>query len=454
MIDKTIVDAPLPMLPRRYVAAIPRVRSAADLVFAADRDEAATSPLGGAGSGGPGDIDLDRLNLQRTPAGWGEGGRAAVRGAPPARARLAPTSETARIVGEEPSRISPRRPIEKYLVAEVTRYEPALGQYGYCTIEIRRINEDLLPVLPKDIVLVQDSSASIAEQRLYFCREGWLKSLALIGPQDRFNVVAFRDRALRCFADWAPPTAENLEQARQFVAGMEARGNTDIYGSLRSLLEEKRDPRRPLIALVVSDGLPTVGETDSARIIEDFSQANRGQLSVFTCGTIGVANRYLLDLVSYRNRGDTYIVTSGRWDIPAAVENRMRSITRPVMSDMRFIFSAASRSEVYPALTANLYLDRPLILFCRYPVDSRFLVFQVTGTAGETACDMIFKLNLADAKAGTEDLKTRWAWQRAYALIGEHTRTRDPAILRELKRLSAAYRLTIPYQAEMREGDR
>jgi hypothetical protein len=35
-------------------------------------------------------------------------------------------------------------------------------------------------------------------------------------------------------------------------------------------------------------------------------------------------------------------------------------------------------------------------------------------------------------------------------LIGEHTRTRDPAVVREIKRVSSAYGLKVPYADELK----
>lgn len=425
------------LLPRRYVQSAPTAPDAGD--YSADRADAVRSGAAAGGMGGG--LGFGKIDLGKAPSGEGSG-------AAPVPLSVDPGGEIAKAGGGSEGL---QKRLEKLLVVEARKYVPSREPYAYCVINVRRIGEEMLPVLPKDILLVQDCSASMTEQRLYFCRQGWTSSLALLRPGDRFNVVRFRDHIERCFTGWTPPSPETIATAREFIAGMKSEGETDVYGSLRALQDEKRIPGRPTIALVVSDGVATVGETDSSNIIEEFSSSNAGAISVFAMGTTREANGYLLDLLGYRNRGDAYVVTGGRWEIPIAIEGRLRGISRPVLTDLRVAFSAASQCEAFPELTGNLYLDRALVLFCRYPKNLDQLVFQVTGRAGETECDMVFKVNLRTTENESEILRTRWALQKIYGLMGEYTRTRDPKLLKARQTIAKQYGLKIPYPANMPE---
>jgi Ca-activated chloride channel family protein len=357
-----------------------------------------------------------------------------------------------REIVEKQARVDILKALEKHLKAEVFVYHsPPGSMYDYCRIEIKRRTTDLLPVLPKDVLLVQDASASITEQKLRFCRDGMLKALNLLGPGDRFNVVEFRDSVAKCFDTWATVDPDNLQKAREFIGRMESVGNTDIFDALKDLLQFPRKPGRPVIMMVASDGDATTGLTDHTRIIEAFSQANRGEVSVFTLGTFPGVNAYLLDLLSYRNRGDTVIVKTGRWDIPEVYEARAREVSRPVLSDVRFRFAAETVCEAYPQLTANLYLDRPLVIYGRYQKGAKRLVLQAMGQADDIKCDMVFELDLEKGFTSDATVKTRWAWQRAYYLIGEHTRTRQPGIITELGRLGRFFEIKIPYMQELQQ---
>lgn len=348
---------------------------------------------------------------------------------------------------EEPGDVVDLKPIENLLVAEVSTYSPLLDlRYGYFRVEIKRAGPDVLPVMPKDVLLVQDCSASMAEQRLYFCRDGLHRSLEALNPEDRFNVVAFREDAERCFPDWASAGDEQaLEKARGFVRELRSGGNTDIYGSLQDLTEVTGDAARPMLGIVITDGHSTTGMTDNSEIIGEFTKANDGEMSVFAMGTIQSANRYLLDLLSYCNRGNAILARGGRWGIPESMVELVNSVSRPVLTDIAFRF-AGGECEVYPSLSADLYMDRPLVFYGRYPKRDDRIVFQVVGQGLQRRCDMIFNLPVTDeTKTRDKSIRMDWARQKIYHLIGEFTRTRNPDVLETLRGTSRDYRVPIPH---------
>ena len=431
--------------PRRYIQDIPRQANGPDIAAPANRDDLEKG-LVATGAYFLVDDPSQFSWGKNVPARMGGGGGA--REVPPPKTTL--QEEPRKLTGEDSKRVTILKALEKYLKADVYVYHsPDDPLYDYCRIEIKRRTPELLPVLGKDFLLVQDGSASITEQKLHFCREGLLKALELLGPADRFNVIEFRDSVSRCFDTWATVDPDSLQRAREFIGRMESTGNTDIFDSLKDLLDSPRKPGRPVILMVVSDGVATAGMTDHSLIIEAFSQVNRGAVSVFTVGTYPGVNAYLLDLLSTRNRGDTFVVKTGRWDIPQVIEDRVREVSRPVLSDVRFRFAGQTYCEAYPVLTANLYLDRPLVLFGRYPRHARKLIFQATGRADDIQCDMVFDIDPAKGFSGTPDIRTQWAWQRAYFLIGEHNRTKQPGILTELKTLGKTFDIKIPYRNEL-----
>ncbi len=432
--------------PRRFMEAIPRSANGLDIAAPASR-EALESGLVSTGAYYLVDDPSQFTWGRNVPAGMGAGRARAV--APP---KKVIEEEPQKLIEEKQARVNILKALEKYLKADVFVYRtPKSASYDYCRIEIKRRSTDLLPILAKDLLLVQDGSASITEQKLHFCREGLLKSLDLLAPGDRFNVVEFRDSLVKCFDTWAAVNPENVTQAREFIGRMESVGNTDIFDALKDLLQFPRKSGRPVIMVVASDGDATAGITDHTRIIEAFTQANQGQVSVFTLGTFPGVDAYLLDLLSYRNRGDTFIVKSGRWDIPEVFENRVREVSRPVLSDVQFQFASQTYCEAYPKLTANLYLDRPLVIYGRFLKGTQHLVVQATGQADDIQCDMVFDLDLAKAMTGDIGVRTSWAWQRAYYLIGEHTRTKQPGIISELGRLGKTFGIKIPYQTELQK---
>jgi len=379
----------------------------------------------------------------------GEPSPATVTEQAPVTASVEPVRE---LFEEAPDDITDVEPVERVLKARVETFSDRRDRdYAYFRLVIERAGDELLPVRPKDVLLVQDASASMAEQRLYFSREAMRRALAQIGPSDRFNVAKFADRTEFCFQNWVTKTPETLTQAENFINAMESAGNTDLFASMQDLLAMERLPGRPVVALVLTDGLVNKGLTDSTDIIGAFTRQNLGQISIFTMGVSAQANRYLIDLLSYCNGGTAEVIESGRWDIPVAAEAVMQGIQRPVLSDLTLRFGIDSTVEVYPQRVGNLYLDRPLVLYGRYRRQDSKLVFQALGQAGQTRCDMIFDLPLNSASEGQARgdaaIREAWAKQKIYHLLGDYARNRDRAILRDLRQTGRDYGVTVPYRS-------
>ncbi len=434
-----VAGDPLP-LPRRVIPDIARIPDAPDIALSVDVDRI---PLLQEGSGTPvavpGPVQIASDSLPEP--------------APSALTQDAPTEVTARPAGdrelfeETPDVVTDVESIERVLQAQVQTFVPAGGRYGYFRLTVERAGPELLPVRAKDILLVQDTSATIAERRLHFSRQAMLDALDLLGPEDRFNVATFVERTTFCFPDWAENTEENRSKARAFIQDMVVEGNTDFLRSMRDILAFETDPDRPVLAVLITDGLMHSGVTDSSEIIGAFTRENAGRFSIYTVGVADFANTYLLDMLSYSNMGGSYYVRSGRWDIPEVILGLLRSVRRPVLSGLRFRFATDAGVEGFPVQPGNLYLDRPLVLYGRYPADTETLVFQAIGHAGARRSDMVFSLPMG-TETRTQDASIRdgWSLRKIYQLIGIYTQTRDRGHLRELQRISRSYGQPIPYR--------
>lgn len=440
-IENVAVGDALAGLERRMIPAIERITSAPDVVLPVSSSQMGKPHAEGFPVASP---SPQMQNRVAAPAPSDTVDRAPV---------VVQTESGHELFEEKAEDIRDIEPVDQLLTARVEIYHDRRDSKStYFRLVVERAGEQLLPVRQKDIMLVQDASASMAEQRLYFCREAMRRSLAHIGTADRFNVAKFADRTEFCFPDWVAKTPETLTRAEAFINDMQAVGNTDLFTSMQDLLKAKRQPGRPVIAFVITDGLVNMGLTDSTDIIGAFTRENQGRISVFTMGVSALANRYLIDLLSYCNCGSVKVVESGRWDIPEAAETIMRGIQRPVLSDLSLQLGADSSVEMYPQQVGNLYLDRPLVLFGKCNRDERLLVFQALGMAGKTQCDMIFDLPLTASETGADtrgdaSIRDLWAQQKIYHLLGVYARTRDKSVLRELRSTGREYDQPVPYRS-------
>jgi len=250
-----------------------------------------------------------------------------------------------------------------------------------------------------------------------------------------------------CFPEWQPATAESLGQAARFADDMRARGQTDLFTPLQQVLKLPRTAGRPTIAVLMTDGRPTMGTVDSSDIIARFSQQNAGEISVFTVGAGDRVNTFLLDLLGHNNRGGSWIMPL-REQIPDAVKRAARELSRPVLANLAYRFSGDSAAEVYPATLTHLYLDRPLRLYGRCPLDQKAAVLQIVGESGAQKRDMVFALDLAEATDGGEGLRREWVAQKIYRLINDHLAGGRAETVQEIRDLSIRHNVPLPYGAD------
>lgn len=435
-INEATIDESISALPRRYTEAIERTIRVPDVTLPVEPAADLATLIGGVGEAGIESLARD--------VAWPEGWGASMLGALEPENDLLPTavelSNQPELEADAPAAV------EEYLALDVSafRAEDEAGAV-YFRIEIRRRDEQALPVLPKDLLLMQDCSESMTPAKLAVAKRGLRRWLDMLGPQDRFQIIGFSHKVDRCFAEpWQPLNDQTRQQALAFIDSMRAVGNTDIFGSLNEAASLPRDPHRPFLTVLVTDGRPTVGMTLSSEIIEAFTRRNEGILSMFAIGSGRRANRFLLDLLSYRNRGDSLIVQDDAL-LVSAMERWARETQRAVLSDLRYRFSGIPHDDVYPKALTPLFLDRPLLIYGRTKAPDVGIAFQVIGRSGSDLRDLVFPLDFNKARAGGEDIRTRWAWHRIYHLISEHTRTGDESIVREIRDLAARYGLAVPY---------
>ena len=330
--------------------------------------------------------------------------------------------------------------------------DPLHPKFKYFRVRVSSRSEKPLPVVSKDMVFMLDASGSIANDRLRSCRKAVSEALRALNTGDRFNVVAFRDKFTYAFPDaaWKEVTEDTLKQADRWLGGLTAHGQTDVFRTLRSVLTLPRDPSRPVVALVVTDGEATSGLTRNAEIISRFSELNGGLISVFMYGVKDSANAYLMDMLTRGNRGGWSRHEGLRWSAASGIPALTKKFERPVLSDVSVIFAASSHAETYPKLVTNLCEDEPIDIYGVCPADQKEIVFQMRGLNGSTVFENLFRIPFASAEKLDENVRREWATRRIYALIAAYTAHPKEETLRDMRIFAEHYQIPIPYEKEIK----
>ncbi len=102
-----------------------------------------------------------------------------------------------------------------------------------------------------------------------------------------------------------------------------------------------------MVVLVISDGRPTAGVRDGRTIINALTSENQLRNAIFAFGGGKTANRPLLDLLAYRNKGEAYISPSTdriNTDLPGFFDR----VSDPILVDCNARFGRIDEKSVFP----------------------------------------------------------------------------------------------------------
>ena len=280
---------------------------------------------------------------------------------------------------------------------EVGANSAAAGKWTYFRVKIDPLED--LKVVPKDVVVLMDASGSIANDRLRSCRAAAKEILrTCTNTGDRFNLVAFRNSFSYAFKTWRPCDQPSFDAADAWMNRLAAHGRTDVFATIASVLTLPRDPKRPLIALVVTDGDANAGVSRTAEILSRFTALNDGLVSVYMYGVKEGANRELIDVLTHGNRGESFIYEGERKYAGKGIGELSERFRDPVLTDLRVVFTSGSNAEAFPRRLRNLYRGEGLSIVGRVPAGTREVAFSLKGLNGPRAYEGFFRVSLADVQ--------------------------------------------------------
>ena len=349
----------------------------------------------------------------------------------------------------------PSRPLEPEVQTGLMWWDDAAdGSRRYFRVTIEPAVTSQLPIIPKDVLFLVDASGSVVNSFRPTCT-GVSNMMRLLNDGDRFNIVFFRNVFKPVFNGWREATSTSFQLADNALKRETAHGTTDVFASLQSILRMPRDPARPIVAVVASDGKPegqSVGVTRSADIISRFSELNGGISSVYFYGISSSANAYLIDMIAARNRGDSVVQKGMFSSISDGLVKFNAKFAAPIVSDLAVVFAASSQAETYPRLVTNLCRGQRVEIFGSCPSSMTEVVFAVKGLAGTTAYESVFKLQFGAASQGGAWLRDAWARKKMHEMVSRYTIRPTKDLMAEMKSFSVRYGVEIPYLSALKEA--
>ncbi|KAG7319317.1 hypothetical protein KOW79_017791 [Hemibagrus wyckioides] len=160
--------------------------------------------------------------------------------------------------------------------------------------------------IPKNMVFIIDRSGSMHGRKINQTRTAMLKILEDLGQDDYFGLIIFDSEVDVWKAELLQATKQNLKQAKDFVKNIKDRGATDINAAvLKGVDMIKRYPREgsASILILLTDGDPTSGETNTERIQANVKAVIGGKFPLYCLGFGFDVNFDFLEKMALENDG-------------------------------------------------------------------------------------------------------------------------------------------------------
>src|SRR5882672_5699221 len=267
----------------------------------------------------------------------------------------------------------------------------------------------------KDVVFVVDTSGSMAEEgKIEKARAALLYGISILRSQDRFNVISFAGEEHLMETGLVAADDPGRRRGEAFVKSLRPVGGTNINESLLVSLRQLEQGNRPKILVFLTDGLPTAGETNITRIVENVRAARRPGVRLFTFGVGYDVNTALLDKLASENGGVADYVEP-KEDLEVKVSNFFAKVNYPVLTNLKLDMAGVETDLVYPRALPDLFRGSQIVLIGRYrnPIDLDFVRLQLGGkSSGGNKTFFYNNLRFPLREESNDFLPRLWATRR------------------------------------------
>ncbi|MFL5560908.1 MAG: VIT domain-containing protein [Gemmatimonadaceae bacterium] len=272
---------------------------------------------------------------------------------------------------------------------------------------------------PRDVTLVLDVSGSMSGRKLIQAKAAGRQVLATLNEGDRFRIIDFSTDVRTFRDDFVAASAPNVREAQRYLDALDAQGSTNISGALDEALRVESPENRLPLVLFLTDGAPTVGETQPDAIAAAAAK-ERGRARVFTFGVGADVNAALVERLALEAHGTATFVRPEE-DVERAVSVVASRLTDPIVTDLRVHADGVRLDRVLPAGGIDLFAGQDLVVLARYEGDGA-ATLRFTGRSANGPVEWSERVNFPARERGNSFVPRLWATQRVGWLSAEKRR--------------------------------
>ena len=337
---------------------------------------------------------------------------------------------------------------ESTIGANLISYKPA-GEDGYFMLLVApSLDAADEEIVERDLVLVVDVSGSMQGEKIQQAKQAARFVVSQLNQGDRFNLITFSTGTRLWQRELQEVDAESLSDAERWIGRIAATGSTDINRALlEAMAQFDEDRTRPGYILFLTDGQPTMGETDPEQIIENAAdnQPDERSLRIFTFGVGFDVNTDLLSALS-RDMGGRATYVKPDQDIEEIVGDFASQISKPVLSDVMLAFGGDMVvDELYPFPLTDLFAGEQLLVVGRYR-EGGVLDLEIGGKVNGEPTTYVYPGQELVDRGGEPFVARLWATRKMGALLEQIRREgTSQELVDEITELSLEYGIVSPF---------
>ena len=334
---------------------------------------------------------------------------------------------------------------EKEIGLSVVPFRPNPSEPGYFAIFISpQIQMQEKEIQPKAVTFVIDTSGSMSGEKIEQAKKSLIYCLNSLRPQDSFNIIRFSSDVENLQSDLKPVTPDAIASAVSWVKTLQARGGTDIDGALQEALKATAPRNSTHTIVFLTDGMPTIGETQPGNILRNLEQRNSSQLRVFTFGLGFDVNAKLIDQIAEQTRATSQYVRPDE-DIEVAVSAFFDKVASPVLTNLDLKINGVKVKDLFPRQMPDLFLGSQLIVFGRYEEPSSATVLLTGDLAGKKQT-FEYSANFPKQANDYAFIEPLWAHRKVgYLLEQIRENGEQKEVVDEVIQLAKKYSIATPY---------
>ena len=259
--------------------------------------------------------------------------------------------------------------------------------------------------VPVDIVFVIDVSGSMSGTKIAQTRDALETIINQLRTTDRFTMVTFQS-SVATWINRLVSVAEFRQQGTQFARGLQAGGGTNFTGGLQTAIDVlKTHGNTDYVQLLVmlTDGEPTVGETNPDMIVELAVSALTGtQISLNCLGFGQNLNFLLLQRLALSNNGIAQRIYEDN-DAAQQLEGFFEEISSPILRTISINYPESAIERISNTEFPLLFNGSELVVAGKFTADAcnsqELINVQVVAT-GVSTSQLMFPSQV-DAGANT-----------------------------------------------------